>query len=57
MNRLEFTISGSRGQDADADNDNLGLSLPVAKTVGNFEERLEHLQILLCMAVLYVCGS
>ena len=43
MNRQEFTTLDSRGHDADEDNDNLGSSLPAAKTVGEFEKRLQQL--------------
>ena len=37
-------ILDSRGQDAEEDNDNLGLSLLAAKPIGEFEERGERLQ-------------
>ena len=42
--RQKFIISDSRGQYAKEDNDNLDLSLPAAKAVGEFEERLGQLQ-------------
>ena len=35
--RQEFTISDSKGQNAEEDNDDLGLFLSAAKTVGEFE--------------------
>ena len=44
MNRQEFTISDSVRQNTEEDNDNLGLSLLPAKTINEFEERLEKLQ-------------
>ena len=43
MNRQEFTAF-SRGQNAEEDNDDLGLALLAAKTVGEFQERFKQLQ-------------
>ena len=44
MNRQEYQTLDSRGQNAEEDNDYLGLSFPAAKTIDKFEERLELLQ-------------
>ena len=44
MNRKEFTALDCTGQNADKDNNDLGLSLLAAKTFDEFEERLDWLQ-------------
>ena len=43
-NRQEVTTLDSKGKNVEEDDDDLGLSLPVAKTFDEFEERLEQLQ-------------
>ena len=39
MNRQKFTILDSRGQSAEDEEDDLGLSFSAAKTIDEFEER------------------
>ena len=41
MTIQEFTTLDSREQNTGDDNDDLGLSLPAAKTIDEVEERLE----------------
>ena len=43
-NKVEFKTLDSRGRDVEEENDDLILSLPAAKTVGEFGERLQQLQ-------------
>ena len=43
VNRQEYTILDSSGQNAEEDNDNLGLTFLTAKTIDEFEERLVQL--------------
>ena len=44
LNRQGFTTLGSKVQSTEEENDDPGLSLPAAKIIDKFEERLEWLQ-------------